>query len=56
MINKNIKHHRKIKKFMSIRTCKIYKILNRVQESENVMIRVDSYLKNQYKYGISSYL
>ena len=26
---------------------KIYKILNRVQESENVMIRVDSYLKNQ---------
>ena len=57
---------------MSICTCKIYKILNRVQESENVeictlkknkklkkvtweyiplkeklVIRVDSYLKNQ---------
>ena len=34
---------------MSIRTCKIYKILNRVQESENVMIRGDSYLKKSIK-------
>ena len=34
---------------MSIRTCKVYKILNRVQENENVMIRVDSYLKKNKK-------
>ena len=34
---------------MSIHTCKIYKILNRVQESENVMIRVDSYPKKEQR-------
>ena len=34
---------------MSIHTCKVYKILNRVQESENVMIRVDSYPKKEQK-------
>ena len=34
---------------MSIRTCKVYKILNRVQESENVMIRIDSYPEKEQK-------
>ena len=34
---------------MSIHTCKIYKILNRVQESENVMIPVDSYPEKEQK-------
>ena len=34
---------------MSIRTCKVYKILNRVQKSENVMIRVDSYPGKEQK-------
>ena len=34
---------------MLIRTCNIYKILNRVQESENVMIRVDSYPEKEQK-------
>ena len=34
---------------MSIHTCKIYKILNRVQESENVMIHVDLYSKKEQK-------
>ena len=34
---------------MSIRTCKVYKILNRVQESENVMICVDSYPEKEQK-------
>ena len=34
---------------MSIRTCKIYKILNRVQESKNVMIHVDSYPEKEQK-------
>ena len=47
MINKNIKHHRKIENSCRFVPVKIYKILNRVQESENVMIRVDLYLKNQ---------
>ena len=47
MINRNIKYHRKNRKFVSIHTCKIYKIFNRVQESENVMIHVDSYSKKK---------
>ena len=34
---------------MSIHTCKVYKILNRVQESENVMIRIDSYPEKEQK-------
>ena len=34
---------------MSIRTCKVYKILNRVQESENVMIHIDSYPEKEQK-------
>ena len=34
---------------MSIHTCKVYKILNRVQESENVMIHVDSYPEKEQK-------
>ena len=49
LINRNIKHHRKIEKFLSIRTYKVYKILNRVQESENVMIRVDLYPGKEQK-------
>ena len=34
---------------MSICTCKVYKILNRAQESENVKTRVDSYPKKEQK-------
>ena len=34
---------------MSNRTCKVYRILNRVQKSENVMIRVDSYPEKEQK-------
>ena len=34
---------------MSIHTCKIYKILNRIQESKNVMIRVDSNPEKEQK-------
>ena len=34
---------------MSIRTCKVDKILNRVQESENMMICVDSYPEKEQK-------
>ena len=49
MINRNIKHHRKNRKFVSIRTCKVYEILNRVQESENVIIRIDLYPKKEQK-------
>ena len=46
MINRNIKHHRK---FVSIHTCKVYKIPNRVQESGNVMIHIDSYPEKEQK-------
>ena len=34
---------------MSIRTCKVYKILNRVQKSEKVMIHIDSYPEKEQK-------
>ena len=34
---------------MSIRTCKIYKILNKIQESKNVMIHDDSYPEKEQK-------
>ena len=34
---------------MSICTCKVYKILNRAQESENVKIHVDSYPEKEQK-------
>ena len=34
---------------MLICTCKVYKILNRVQESENVMIHVDLYPEKEQK-------
>ena len=34
---------------MSIHTCKVYKILNRVQENEHVMICFDSYPKKKKK-------
>ena len=31
------------------RTCKVYRILNRVHRGKNVVIRVDSYLKKKKK-------
>ena len=34
---------------MLIRTCKVYKILNRVQKNKNVMICVDSYPEKELK-------
>ena len=39
---------------MSNRTCKVYRILNRVQESENVVIHVDSYPEKEQKAKESS--
>ena len=39
---------------MSICTCKVYKILNRVQKNENVMILVDSYPEKEQKAKESS--
>ena len=45
MNNKNIKHHRKIENSCLFIPVKFTKDI-RVQESENVMIHVDSYLKN----------
>ena len=45
MNNKNIKHHRKIENSCRFIPVKFIKDI-RVQESENVMIHVDSCLKN----------